>query len=811
MGHVHYFQASIDWEDPKCVANWPQLVQDARLIIEAAGIDLTGNWNPRDELIPPIVNLDQVCFNGLAEDGHDPFIFGPNPTTPSGEPVDVPVESVKTNRKPYNLPIATFLLRAHYLLGSGVSSDGYWGETEWMDARNLCRILWPDEPAYCPWKETVDGVQTAGFEVEMLIAAPSNALTQSDNLTVEGKLRQMQLDQESLLALGPAKSTVSNLDFSHTREWLAECVTDTDGHADCQEFAVQWENLPGVTFRVVDACKRCIVEAPEGSSFVALTYVWGGIDQPKLLEATSSLLSQEGGLDTIWAKIPATVRDAIEVCDKIGERYLWVDSLCIKQDSSRDMRVQIMRMKRIYSSAKCTIVAASADTADVGLLGTSSDGLSEACASESALDHFLQTTPWNSRAWCYQEKVLSHRAIIFTSRGIYLQCQKGTYNAETGLRLAEGKKTKSQVKYNGIGGMLSIPPEQGLESYISAVEYYSSRKLTKQSDRLNAFQAIFQRYRGSIDGMSSGFLYGMPVDGFDQLICFRNKPHSPHLRNTSFPSWSWLGWNGPVSFNRELLAAGRTRQTLQIDNQDWMINSGEALRSKRLRKRAGWNIGFSGGGFPSSLAPYYHEDCLSIAASTLHLSIDRHPVQTRDSENNGLYAVRPAYCSYMDPDPIVIPFAPKVPKGNSNRSSTDTHNLSVHGEHPPDCEAKTPLGYIWLDRDWRDKSQSADCVLRFMAMAGEKRGPVDPNAVADADLPDFEEKLERHAAEIRHFSNIHKIDPGLWNITVLMCLQPVMHGDIKDGADERVQVMDCCITEEEWLRLGAYTSFRKIV
>jgi len=807
--YEHYYY--IKWDSPKCFEAWPQLVEDARLIIEAADVDLTGNWNERKEPIPPIVNLGQICVNGIAENGHEPFVFGPNPTNPyNGERVDPHEfsdrESVKTNRKPYNLVVATFLLRAHYLLREECKfhSDGGWDDDEWVAARDLYQILWPGELVFCPWAEEVEGVQTAGYEDEVLNATPAVVETQESG---EEKLRQLQLDTASLSRLsGPVKSTVDQVDYRHPRQWLDRCVADTIGHTECRESATQWNNLLGVTFRVIDVHRRCIVKHPQDCPFLILTYVWGGVDQPKLSKETIPLFSAEGGLTALWGKMPTTVRDAIEVCQALGERYLWVDALCIQQDSSRDMRVQILRMKRIYSSAKCTIVAASAATADVGLLGAPGDvdgaGSVAHCTSEDALDALLETTPWNSRAWCYQEKVLSHRALIFTSNGIYMQCQEGTYSAQTGERLTpRGAESKRQVQYNSIGGMLSVPPGQDLESYISAVEYYSARKLTWQADKLSAFHAIFERYRGSIDGTSSGFLYGMPVDGFDQLICWQSQLHNPNQRNRAFPSWSWLGWNDPVIFNRKLLAAGRTRQLLQPDSQHWMMISGEALRARKIRRRAECDKPL---GFPSALGPYYHSPNLSFLASTLYLSIDCQPVKTQLT--NGWYAVRPVYCSYINP--VVIPFMPTFPQQPQYGEEFPKWDLSVHGDHPPECEAKSSvLGYVWLDRDWRERSQPADCVLKFIAMGGEKREIPEAEGQDKIRYPNMDGWSEEDRNRYIYVKSIQKPDTSKWNITVLMCVQAV---DGHDDEDERVQVMDCFIPEEEWERLGGYTFIHRL-
>ncbi|KAI9768672.1 MAG: hypothetical protein M1839_003980 [Geoglossum umbratile] len=72
-------------------------------------------------------------------------------------------------------------------------------------------------------------------------------------------------------------------------------------------------------------------------------------------------------------KIPTTVRDAIEVVKALGERYLWVDSVCIAQDSAEDKRHVIGNMHMIYSSATLTIVAADGKDAEAGLPGLHSN------------------------------------------------------------------------------------------------------------------------------------------------------------------------------------------------------------------------------------------------------------------------------------------------------------------------------------------------------------------------------------------------------------------------------------------------------
>jgi hypothetical protein len=248
-------------------------------------------------------------------------------------------------------------------------------------------------------------------------------------------------------------------------------------------------------------------------------------------------LTQEGGLDIIWPRIPQTVRDAIVFCKQISERYLWVDALCIIQDFPRDMRLSILRMRQVYAAAKCTISAISANTAKAGILNSLATH-NQSCLTVNSLYNLIETSPWSQRAWCYQEKVLSHRMIFFTLNGVYMQCQSGAYNG-MGTSLTREIGQPAPHRYNVVGGMLSmhIRPHHELESYLSAVEYYSVRTASKKSDKMNAFQGILQMYKGTLNRAVNSFCFGLPTFAFDQVVCWCSTKHNPDVRNPAFPSW----------------------------------------------------------------------------------------------------------------------------------------------------------------------------------------------------------------------------------------------------------------------------------
>jgi hypothetical protein len=91
--------------------------------------------------------------------------------------------------------------------------------------------------------------------------------------------------------------------------------------------------------------ERLVVGQPSLTlRYVALSYVWGGVAMPKTTMGNIEELQKIGGLDTQNFKLPQTVRDAMTVVTSLGERYLWVDTLCIIHDDEQNKDQYISRM-----------------------------------------------------------------------------------------------------------------------------------------------------------------------------------------------------------------------------------------------------------------------------------------------------------------------------------------------------------------------------------------------------------------------------------------------------------------------------------
>ena len=102
--------------------------------------------------------------------------------------------------------------------------------------------------------------------------------------------------------------------------------------------------------------------APD-TKYFTLSHCWGGLDIASLEKST---------LDEYRNNIPLSIlsktfQDALQVTAWLGYRYIWIDSLCIQQDSVIDWEHEAANMGAIYRHSTLTIAASGAKDGDGGL------------------------------------------------------------------------------------------------------------------------------------------------------------------------------------------------------------------------------------------------------------------------------------------------------------------------------------------------------------------------------------------------------------------------------------------------------------
>ncbi|KAF1999587.1 hypothetical protein P154DRAFT_385906, partial [Amniculicola lignicola CBS 123094] len=95
-----------------------------------------------------------------------------------------------------------------------------------------------------------------------------------------------------------------------------------------------------------------------GGRYLALSHCWGKVPEDAPWKLTRFLLSQYQACVPLQV-LPPTFREAIQITRALGERYLWIDSLCILQDCREDWATEAGKMADIYTGSLCTLSSAS--------------------------------------------------------------------------------------------------------------------------------------------------------------------------------------------------------------------------------------------------------------------------------------------------------------------------------------------------------------------------------------------------------------------------------------------------------------------
>ncbi|KAH6665936.1 hypothetical protein B0J14DRAFT_660071 [Halenospora varia] len=352
----------------------------------------------------------------------------------------------------------------------------------------------------------------------------------------------------------PSRGTRAHLDL--LRRWLKVC---DENHKQCRpRTGFLPTRIIDVGHDTTDASiKLCTTIGAQVEKYAALSHCWGAQTtwQHHSL-STSNIKALHHKIN--FGRLPKTFQDAITVTRALGIRYLWIDSLCIIQDSKSDWAAEATLMEDVFSSACCTIAASSANSSD-GFLGsrstrnfvtipTASDGPYYICDTIDDFRTDVEEGLLNRRGWVLQERALSPRTIHFTSNQAYWECGEGI-RSETLSKLRNSKAAflgdpqfpKSSLKYLK-GGRIRL--------FEILYERYSSLAFTYMTDRAVAIIGLEKRLLTTFDtkgGFGALDLYlhrSLLWKGPDTLRMKR----LVYPADQSVPSWSWMAVDGPISY-----------------------------------------------------------------------------------------------------------------------------------------------------------------------------------------------------------------------------------------------------------------------
>jgi hypothetical protein len=381
-------------------------------------------------------------------------------------------------------------------------------------------------------------------------------------------------------------NTSSDSSLQLANQWLWTCFRE---HEECHGFYKRqpypgWtpSRLVNVGSRSRSFSTRLLVgsEITVGATYMTLSHCWGTIPTLQLTKASLQNFRKCLPRD----ELPKTYSDAIDIARRLNVQWIWIDSLCIIQDSLEDWQKECSQMVKVYKNGVCNIAAIGPHDSRGGCYfqrnpfvlrrsmfktnwGNEDDGI-VLCRNEcQSWQTGVLKTRLHHRAWVLQERVLAPRVLHFGVHMIYWECRR--FYA-------------SEMQPEGVPHVVNQylpPPKLPLVGEISSfeahrlwqrlVDWYCCAGLTRSKDKLVAISGIAKRMQVLMNTTSgqnterrSIYLAGLwseqlayhllwvlrdPTQGSAEYgFDYRKATRLVHYRA---PSWSWASVDGLIDYS----------------------------------------------------------------------------------------------------------------------------------------------------------------------------------------------------------------------------------------------------------------------
>ncbi|KAL8709892.1 MAG: hypothetical protein Q9225_007388 [Loekoesia sp. 1 TL-2023] len=330
------------------------------------------------------------------------------------------------------------------------------------------------------------------------------------------------------------------------------------------------------------------------TKYVTLSHCWGAIQPLTLKIENLDELTQ----NIAFHALPQTFRDAVSATCQLGYQYLWIDSLCIIQDSEEDWLKEAAAMMEVCRHCMLNLSAQDSKDSTEGLFSQHTMRVVKPLVWESKckgipnrLFFLCPTKFWkdqvsnsnlSSRAWVMQEKLLAPRVLHFGKQQIFWECQefRGCESAPGGIgpqigggSLAPNLPNQITNYQNKIGNtppsMRDFLPKDwelvhqffkfdgyygppGFEAFDSfdyiwkeIVQKYTRCSLTKPSDKLIAISGLAKSLQLVYGGEYCAGLWKSAIIG--QLVWnVQRGGKQPDVYRA--PTWTWASLDGEIRF-----------------------------------------------------------------------------------------------------------------------------------------------------------------------------------------------------------------------------------------------------------------------
>lgn len=361
--------------------------------------------------------------------------------------------------------------------------------------------------------------------------------------------------------------------------WMRTC--SSNAHPNCQVYRHEQNRLKPTRLLYLrsdreDIIRLISVDKDSHYPYVTLSHRWGHPGSPKLSKNSQSPFSVsnlEAGILT--STLPEAFRDAIRVVQHLGLQYLWIDSLCIFQDSDSDWLNEAGKMGDVYAGGVFNVAVVNDKNSGgsafpvqkeilLPMISTTVASMPPSFKSRTVMipkgefESEVMSSELLSRAWVYQEVLLAPANLFCAKEQMWWSCSGGTYSQTfpKGLQGLHIKGISTHFKSRSASNFkLKDAPRRAVLTWMGMLESYTG---TSADDRLVAIAGLASVHNSLFPELLQGATYNSAVWSSDvplQLLWegrARSDSSLPATRVPTthpMPSWSCVSYNGPIKYH----------------------------------------------------------------------------------------------------------------------------------------------------------------------------------------------------------------------------------------------------------------------
>lgn len=374
------------------------------------------------------------------------------------------------------------------------------------------------------------------------------------------------IGDRDLYSTGPWAISVdpsSEMCMNMSKRWLEKCGS----HENCPPQATV--RLPTHLIEVSQESGECrlhISDPGEHGHYVTLSHCWGRGIINVLKKANIKQLQATMRTESL----PRNFQDAVVITRRLGLRFLWIDALCIIQDSVEDWACESSRMADVYQNGTLMISAVAAPDSQYGILrprdilqshrfGRHKQFVFQTWDSPDGTMDILG--PLHRRGWCLQERIMAPRILHFGEQKLVWECCSKVWTEDSGF--ADVKSDGLRVIDSRASAMPFIWRREAdfeeedhrverLMAFYQCIEDFTGRKLTKRFDKLPAFSGLASAFHTSVLGV---YVAGLWENGLVRGLNWYRwtsefEEDRPQPQEYIAPSWSWASMRSGCKYHR---------------------------------------------------------------------------------------------------------------------------------------------------------------------------------------------------------------------------------------------------------------------